>query len=474
MIFFSINRKDFIMKQQREHWGSRLGFILAAAGSAIGLGSLWRFPYMTGENGGGVFVLLYLLFTFIISLPIFLGELLIGRHTQKSPVFAYSEMSNHSHHWKLVGWLNVITSFLILSAYCVIGGWCVNYSLMSINHFTAGRSVEEIRSIFTTMAQAGDVNTFWLFIFILLNVGVVFGGIRKGIEYWSKILTPLLLVLLVGLLIYSTTLDGFGQAVSFVLKPNFANVKASTFLNALGMSFFTISVGLGIIVTYGSYMKQSEDIPKTGAIVACMTVLISIMAALMIFPVIFTFGFAPEGGPGLIFQTLPVLFEKLPGTLVLSSLFFFLVTFTALTSSISLFEVLVANLMELLTWPRARAVLIVAAATFVFGIPSALSGSGDMFSTWSVMYGKDFFTTILDIVSNWLMPISALLTTVFVGWFVHKKIIKEEFLRGSKLRYIFGIWFFLVKWLAPIGIILMILQEGDIIDINKMIQMIAG
>ncbi|HAZ16180.1 MAG TPA: sodium-dependent transporter [Parachlamydiales bacterium] len=458
------------MKQQREHWGSRIGFVLAAAGSAIGLGSLWKFPFLVGKHGGGLFVLLYIFFTFLISLPIFLAELVIGRHTQRSPIFAYSELSEHSPHWKLVGWFNVITSFIITSFYCVIGGWCVNYALMSLSHFTVGRSTEEIRNVFTVMARSGDINIFWFLVFLILNIGIVYGGIRKGIEYWSKILTPLLFILLFGLFIYSTTLPGFVDAVKFIFCPDLSLASPSTVLNALGMSFFTISVGLGIIVTYGSYMKSSEDIPKTGLIVASMTVLVSIMTTLIIFPIIFTFNFPTEGGPGLIFQALPVLFSKLPGTLVLSTLFFILVVFTALTSSISLFEVLVANLMELLSWPRGRSVLISAAGTFVLGIPSALAGSKYLFPSWTAMYGQgnDFMNTLDNLASNWMMPIAALLTTLFLGWNVSRQLIYEEFLKGTSLGYLMKGWFFLIRWIAPIAIILIILQEGKVIEFNKL------
>ena len=278
------------MKQAREHWGSRIGFIMAAAGSAIGLGSLWRFPYITGQNGGGAFVLLYLFFTFIIALPVFIGELVVGRNTQRSAVSAFSELSNHSQNWKLLGWLNVATTFLILSYYCIVSGWCVNYVLLSLTHFTAGRTPEQIGAVFDTLYISSDINLFWAFAFILINLGVVYGGIRKGIEHWSRILTPALLIILIGLFIFSCTLDGFKDAVRFIFYPDFAKLTPSGILNALGMAFFTLSVGLGIILTYGSYMKQSEDIPKTGMIVSAMTILVSLMSALMIFPIIFTFG----------------------------------------------------------------------------------------------------------------------------------------------------------------------------------------
>jgi len=458
------------MKQNREHWGSRIGFIMAAAGSAIGLGSLWKFPYIAGQNGGGVFVLLYLFFTFFIALPIFIAELVIGRHSQKSAVAAFASLSNNSTHWKMVGWLNVLTTFLILSFYSIVSGWCVNYAFMSLNQFTANKTPEQIRDIFNVVYASSDINLFWHFIFILLNVGVVYAGIRKGIEYWARILTPALLVILVGLFLFSTSLEGFGQAFRFILYPDFTKLSATGVLDALGMSFFTLSVGLGIILTYGSYMKQTEDIAKTGFIVSIMTLLVSIMAALMIFPIIFTFGFAPEQGAGLVFKTLPVLFAKLPGTLVVSTIFFILLVFTALTSSISLFEVLIANLIETFSWSRAKAVIVSATGVFVFGIPSALAGSGALFANWKTMYGKDFFDTLNYVTGNWMMPLAALFTTIFIGWFMDKRISAEEFLRGSTLGKLLKIWFFLVRWLSPIAIILIILQEGGLIDLNMIVN----
>lgn len=457
------------MKQAREHWGSRLGFIMAAAGSAIGLGSLWKFPYLTGKNGGGIFVLLYIMFTILISLPVFLAELVIGRNTQKSAIFAFSDLSGQSTRWKAVGWLSVITSFIILSFYCVVSGWCVNYAFMSINHFTEGRTPEQIRDVFNTVYSAGDISLFWNFIFILINLGVVYGGIRKGIEYWSKILTPALLVLLVGLLFYSTTLSGFGQAFRFIFYPDLSKLTPSGILDALGMAFFTLSVGLGIIITYGSYMKQSENIPRTGFIISSMTILVSLMSALMIFPIIFSFNFEPELGAGLVFKTLPVLFNQMPGTLVLSSLFFLLLVFTALTSSISLFEVLVANLIELFAWSRTKAVLTACIGTFILGIPSALSGSGTLFAKWQAMYNKDFFDTLDYVTQNWMLPFAALFTTIFVGWIVDRRLTLDEMSKGTDSRRYLKVWFFCVRWLAPIAIFIIILQNGGIIDINKLL-----
>lgn len=459
---------------QREHWGSKLGFIMATAGSAIGLGSLWRFPYITGQNGGGAFVLLYLLFTFGIGIPVFIAELLMGRKSQKSAVFAFANLSNQSEKWKLVGWFNIITSFLILSYYSVISGWTVNYALMSLSQFTDGKTVEQIQNIFDTLYVSGDINLFWHFIFILMTAGIVYGGIRKGIEYWSRLLTPALLVILTGLFIYATTLPGFGKALTFILYPDFSKLTASGVLDALGMSFFTLSVGLGIILTYGSYLKSTDDIPQTGLIIGSVSVIVSLFAALMIFPIIFTFGLTPEEGPGLVFKTLPVLFAKLPGTLVISTIFFVLFIFTTLTSAISLMEAIVANLMEVFSWTRAKATLIGGIGVFIMGIPTALAGSGTLFANWKLMYGTDFFGTLDNLTASWMMPIGGLMTAIFVGWVMGKKLIKAEFLQGTRYKNLVHLWIFLIRYLAPIAIFIVILQKGGIVDIPAIIQRIKG
>ncbi|MCP5505339.1 MAG: sodium-dependent transporter [Chlamydiales bacterium] len=459
------------MKTQREHWASQFGFIMAAAGSAIGLGSLWRFPYIAGDNGGGAFVLLYILFTYVLGVPIFIGELLIGRKTQRSPIFAYQELSKQSTNWRMVGYLNILTSFIILSFYCVVSGWCLNYALMSLNQFTLGKTPDQIRAIFDTVYTSSDLSVFWMALFILLNVGVVFSGIRKGIEHWSKILTPALLFILIAMFIYGTTMPGFSQAFKFMFYPTFSKLTPSAILNALGMAFFTLSVGLGIIVTYGSYLKPSENMPRTAFIVATMTLLVSLMAAMMIFPIVFSFNFPPEGGPGLVFKTMPILFAKLPGSLVISTVFFLLFVFTALTSSISLLEVLVANLMELFSWKRAKAVLISALAVFLFGIPCALSGSKALFPNWETIYGKDFFDTMNYITASWMMPIAGLLTTIFIGYIMEKEVTREEFMKGTNMAFFFRPWFFIIRYIAPLAVIIIILEQAGVLNLTALLNL---
>jgi NSS family neurotransmitter:Na+ symporter len=447
---------------------------MAAAGSAIGLGSLWRFPYIAGDNGGGAFVLLYIIFTYVLGVPIFIGELLIGRKTQRSPIFAYQELSKQSTNWKMVGYLNVLTSFIVLSFYCVVSGWCLNYALMSLNQFTLGKTPGQIRAIFDTVYTSADLNLFWMGIYILMNVGVVYSGIRKGIEHWSKILTPALFFILIGMFIYGLTMPGFTQAAKFIFSPTFSKLTPSAILNALGMAFFTLSVGLGIIVTYGSYLKPSENMPRTAFIVATMTILVSLMAAMMIFPIVFTFNFPPEGGPGLVFKTMPILFAKLPGSLVISTVFFLLFVFTALTSSISLLEVVVANLMELFSWNRSKAVIISAIGAFIFAVPSALAGSKALFPSWETIYGKDFFDTMNYITASWMMPIAGLLTTLFIGYVMEKQTTREEFLKGTTMGYLFRPWFFTIRYLAPLVVIIIILEQAGVLNLAPLFNLMRS
>jgi neurotransmitter:Na+ symporter, NSS family len=456
------------MKQQREHWGSKLGFIMATAGSAIGLGSLWRFPYVTGNNGGGAFVLLYFIFVLLIGIPAFIAELIIGRKAQRSAVGAYSELSKRSNSWRLLGWVNILTSLMILSYYSVIAGWTLNYTFMSLCQFAQNKTPEQIKGIFDILYKSADINLFWHFIFMLLTVGVVYGGIRKGIEYWSKILTPALLIFLAGLFLYTITLPGFAQSVKFIFYPDFSKLSTQGILQALGMSFFTLSVGLGIVLTYGSYMKPTENIPQTGIIVGAVSALVSLFAALMIFPIIFSFGLQPEEGPGLVFKTLPVLFSKLPGSLVISTIFFLLFVFTALTSSISLLEVVVSNLIEVFNWKRSKSVITAGIIAYILGIPSALAGSGKLFASWKLMFGKDFFGTIDEISADWLMPLGGFFAVVFAGWFLGKDVAKEEFLSGKKTKSFLKIWLFLIRYLAPVAILLVMLQRSGVIDINNL------
>lgn len=458
------------MQKQREHWSSHIGFILVAAGSAIGLGTLWKFPYVTGENGGGLFVLIYIACTFLIGLPVFIAELILGRTAQRGAVGSFAYLSQNATFWKGVGWLGVLSSFLIMSFYSVLAGWGMNYILMSLTQFWQGRTPSEISDTFTVLSKSGDITLFWHLGFTALTVAVVYPGIRQGIEYWSRFMTSSLLLILIALVCYSFTLHGFGEAFKFMFYPDFSKLTAAGILQALGLSFFTLSLGQGIMITYGSYMRRSDDIPQTGVIIGIMITIVSMLVGLMIFPIIFSFGFAPQEGLGLVFKTLPVLFSKLPGALIISTTFFTLFVFTALTSSIALVEVVAANFIDLFGWSRKKAVLIVGASCFLFGIPSALSNTNIIFSNWEAIYGKTFFGTIDELVSTWFLPICGLLTAIYVGWFFDKERVQQEYNAGTRYAKFFKPWFFFVKWVAPIAIIAIVLNSAGVINLNEVLQ----
>ena len=458
------------MQKQREHWGSKLGFIMAAAGSAIGLGTLWKFPYVTGENGGGAFVFVYILCTIFICIPLFIAELLLGRYAQKGAVATFTTIASPSSPWKVAGWLGVISSFLIMSYYSVIAGWGLNYVLMSLNNFYTKQTPEEIKNAFTVLSQSGDISVFWHLVFTAITVGVVYPGIRDGIEYWSKWMTSLLLIIVVGLFCYNLTLPGFPQAVTFIFSPDFSKLKPSAILEALGLAFFTLSLGQGIMITYGSYMRKTDDLPKTAFIVASMVVAVALLCAFAIFPIMFTFNQAPQAGFGLVFKTMPMLFAQLPGALLISTTFFSLFVFTALTSAIALVEVVVATMMDLHGWTRKKAALIVGAATFTFGIPSALSGTKIMFANWEELYGRTFFETVDSFTTVWLLPLCGLMIAIFTGWRLDKVIAQKEFEAQTTMMWFFKPWKFFIKWVVPVAIILILLQHSGCVNIDVIFQ----
>lgn len=457
------------MQKVREHWSSHIGFVFAAAGSAIGLGVLWKFPYVTGENGGGLFVLIYALCTFFIGIPVFVGELLIGRRAQRGAVGTFTSLSNHSSFWNSAGWLGVISSFIIMSFYSVIGGWGLNYTVMSLMGVFQELSAQQVADAFDILYTSGDITLLWHFLFTMLAVLLVLPGVKQGIEYWSKFMMGGLFLILLALFAFSTTLKGFPEAVQFVLYPDFSKFHLSSALEALGLAFFTLSLGQGIMITYGSYMVKADDMPKVAITIGIMIIVIAVLAALMIFPIIFTFGFSPEGGRGLIFKTLPVLFAQLPGSLLISTAFFILFTFAALSSAIAFIEVIAANMIDLWGWTRKRAVLIVGIACFLFGIPSALSGTDLLFANWTKIFGTTFFATVEDLVSIWFLPIGGLLTALFVGWSLPREISKEEFLAGTSFSQFYPTWIFFMRWVIPIAIVAILLEQTGIIRFNEIV-----
>jgi NSS family neurotransmitter:Na+ symporter len=451
------------MTEPREHWGSKLGFILAAAGSAIGLGTMWKLPYVMGQNGGGAFILLFLLFNFLVGIPLFMAELVLGRKSQRGAVGSFSQFTEEGSPWRLVGWMSVAASIIILGWYIVVAGWGLNYILIALSDSLKGRTIHEVSETFELFRASGDLNVLWQVLFLLANATIVLGGLNKGIEYWSKLMTSSLFVVLIGLALYSSSLDGFGKALEYVLYPDFTKLTSTSVLKALGLALFTLSLGYGVMITYGSYMQKSDDIPQTSIIVGIANFFAAIMIALMIFPMVFTYGFEPQEGEGLIFKTMPYVFEQLPGSIILSVGFFSLLIFAALTSSVSMLEVSVANFIDLKGWSRRKAVLVTCVIVFVVGLPTALSGTGMVFEHWPKIFGGSFLATT-DGLSDWFLTFGALFTSLFVGFKMDHLALKSAFSDGSKLQYLFSTWRFLIRYVVPAGIILVILQRARLLD----------
>ncbi|MCF7852750.1 MAG: sodium-dependent transporter [Simkaniaceae bacterium] len=455
------------MSHMREHWTSRLGFIFAAIGSAIGLGVLWKFPYIVGQNGGGYFLLAFIICVVIIGVPVFIAELMLGRSSESAAIMSFHKLSNGHRFWKIGGWLGVISSFIIMSFYSVISGYGMSYILMSLTNFSKGLTAHEVAGVYDKLSSSADISLLWHFIFTGVTMSIVFSGVRKGIEFWSRIMTRSLFIFLIVLFLYSISLDGFKEAARFIFYFDASSFKFSSALEALGLAFFILSLGQGIMISYGSYMKREENLPAMAGIVASSVIVVALLSSMVVFPVVFSFGFTPKAGPGLVFQTLPFLFAKLPGSIIISTLFFVLFVFTALTSAVAFIEVCATNLMELTSLTRRNAVIISGSGTFIFGIFSALSNTHYAFYEWKSIYGMNFLDNMDYLVSNWIIPLGGLITSIFAGWILDHKLAKAEFSANPFLARLFKPWHFFLKWCIPVLIFLIILQKTGMIDFDR-------
>lgn len=440
---------------ERGQWSSRTGFVLAAAGSAIGLGNIWRFPYVAGENGGGAFVFLYIAFVVIIGVPYMFAELGLGRATQRNPVGAIDSVRRGSA-WRLAGLLGVITGVGILSFYGVIAGWTFGYIFKMAVGKTAG---------FADFIASPGLVMFLFGVFMLMTTLIVHGGVQGGIEKWSKVLMPVLFVLLLGLIVYANSLEGASKGLAFYLKPDFSKITAKTTLAALGQAFFSLSLGMGLMITYGSYVSKSENLVVAGLSVAFFDTLIAIFAGLIIFPALFSMGHAPDAGPALVFGVLPELFGQMPGGLAVGAFFFVLLSVAALTSTISLLEVPVAFLVDEKKVNRKKIVWIVAAFTFLVGIPSALSqGASEFFSNFGwlperLTGGPDFLSHVSFVFGDFSLAFGALLLSIFVGWVWGADRAADEIQQGSPLfASSRGIWIFMIRFFVPVVVLLILLS----------------
>ncbi|KMY32531.1 hypothetical protein ACZ11_10445 [Lysinibacillus xylanilyticus] len=442
-----------------QQWTSKLGFILAAAGSAIGLGAIWKFPYMAGIGGGGAFFLIFIGFTLLIGLPLLLAEFVIGRSTQKEAVEAYRTIAPKTL-WPWVGKLGIATCFILLSFYSVVGGWILLYLWNAIT----GRLWEGNGSYEATFGEIIS-NPFLAvgsqLLFILMTIFIVSKGVQNGVEKVNKYFMPALFVLFFVLIIRALTLDGAGEGVRFFLQPDFSNVTSEIILYAMGQSFFSLSVGVGVMVTYSSYLPKEESLPRSAFSIVGLTLVITLLAGLAIFPVVFAFGMEPSQGPGLLFIVLPAIFSKMAFGKLFFIIFLLLFFFATITSAISMLEISVASLTTKGKGKREKMALIVGLLIFVVGIPSALSYG--VLSDFT-LFGKTIFDLADYTVSNILMPLGVLLVAIFVPFRMKKDVLMSELGVSKNKGYkLFVLWLFLLRYIAPIAIIIVFLNVIGVI-----------
>ena len=446
------------MTNERGSWGSRPGFILAATGSAVGLGNIWGFPTQVGQGGGAAFVLVYLISVVFICAPILLAEILLGRHSQLGPAGAVRRIAPRGVWW-VIGALAVAAGTFILSFYAVIAGWTAQYLWLSIRGGLAG-DAEGSGALFTALAGNGLRNIVFTGLFIAVTAWCVNRGIRRGIEAASRLMMPLLFVLLVVLAIRSVTLPGAAEGLAYYLRPDLSQVLDPNVLGAaVGQAFFSLSLGMGALITYGSYLHRSHPVRSASMAIVGIDTTIALLAGFIIFPAGFSItGFDPTAsGPGLIFAVLPQLFATLPGGFLFGAAFFLLLSVAAFTSTISLLEVPVAHAFDQWRWPRRKAVLAVAAFTFAFSIPSALSfGGSGLFSALPGI-GGSFFDLMVNVWNEWALPVGGMLISLFVGWKWGARFAGDELRRDGAGIPSPVLWGFLIRFVSPTAILLLII-----------------
>ena len=461
-------------------WSSRWAFILAATGSAVGLGNIWKFPYITGENGGGAFVLIYLVCIAVIGVPIMMAEIMLGRRGRQSPINTMHTLAieaGHNPHWKWLGWLGVAAGFLILSYYSVIAGWSLAYIFRTATGTFTDVTPDGVGSIFGSFLSDSESLLFWHTVFMVMTMLVVARGVAGGLEKAVKFLMPALFIILIILLGYAMNTAAFEEGIRFLFEPDFHALLYSTneagverlswnpVLIAMGHAFFTLSLGMGAIMVYGSYLPAGTSIAKTTFMIAGADTAVALIAGMVIFPIVFANGLEPGSGPGLIFQTLPLAFGHMPGGIFFGTLFFVLLSFAAWSSSISLIEPAVAWLVENRNMDRMKASVIMGIVCWLFGLLTVFS-----FNLWSDVYPLAMFetfkeSTIFDLLdyltANIMLPIGGLLIAIFSVWIMHEDASIDELNMGQGFTY--QVWHLLVRYVTPIAVIIVFLRAIGII-----------
>ena len=450
------------------YWSSRFAFVLAAAGSAVGLGNIWMFPYMAGENGGGAFVLIYLLCIALFGIPVMMSEVLLGRRGRSSPIHTMSTLAseeNRSSSWSLLGLMGLLAGFLILSYYSVVAGWALSYVIKTATGTFVGITGAGAGAVFDDLLSSPAQLLFWHTLFIVLTMLVVIKGVNKGLENAVRILMPTLFVLIIVLVIYAMVKGDFYTGLKFLFTPDFSKISPEVVLKAMGQAFFSLSLGMGAIMMYGSYLSSDASIAKTSFQVATTDTLVALLAGLAIFPIVFANGLEAAQGPGLIFNTLPLAFRNMAGGVLFGSIFFVLLVFAAWTSAISLIEPSVAWLIEKFSISRLFSSLICGSIAWIIGIGTVFS-----FNTWSrielfngtFLEGRSFFDMLEYMTSNIMLPLGGILICIFAAWFMRESSRRDEL--KIKHEFAYWCWRFLARYITPAGIILIFLQSTGVLE----------
>ncbi|MEM7569064.1 MAG: sodium-dependent transporter [Pseudomonadota bacterium] len=446
-----------------ENWSSGWTFILAAIGSAVGLGNIWKFPYEAGEGGGGAFVIIYIGFVFLIGVPVMIGELALGRRGQASPPIAVANIAfeeGRSTSWSVLGWMGVLGAFLVLSFYSVIAGWTFDYIFNTVTGATSGLTKETSNALFGDLAGSWQRMTAWHLLFMGLTVFIVARGVKAGIEKAVTYLMPALFGLLLVLVCYALVAGEAGQAFAFLFQPDFSKLTPNVVIQALGQAFFSLSLGLGAVMAYGAYLPKTVSIPRSALIIGAADTIVALLAGLAIFPLVFAYDLEVSSGPGLIYQTLPIAFGQMPGGFIFGLLFFLLLSVAAVTSSISMMEPMVSYLQERHHVSRIKAAIGVGIAAFICGLGTVLS-----FNEWSNMLvaGRTFFGNIDYLTNNIVMPMGGLLVALFVGWRLRYSSVREELssVSDSFFARIYG----LLGVVCPIALVLIFLSVTGLISL---------
>ena len=449
------------MADNRVTFGSKLGVILATVGCAVGLGSVWRFPYMLGTNGGAAFLLVYILFTIFLGLPVMITEFFVGRHSRSNTVGSFKKLAPGTR-WSWIGYNGILAAFLILSYYSVVSGWTLEYVWQTLNGSLYGSGAADYTEGFEAFSSDPFRPIFWTAVFIGLTHFVIVSGVDKGIERASKVMMPLLFLILVVMCVRSVTLPDAEAGLVYLFKPDLSKLTSSVVLSALGQAFFTLSLGMGCLITYASYFSKDTNMQATAWQVTLINTFVAVLAGVMIFPAVFSFGIAPSAGAELVFITLPNVFERLPISFLWSLIFYILLAMAALTSTISLHEVATAYVLEEFHLSRRKAAWIVSIGVFLLGIVSSLSFG--VLKEWTIG-GLTFFEAVDYLTAKIMLPLGGMLTCIFVGTRIDKKVLKAELTnQGTVKFYLFSTYVFFMKYVAPAAIGIVFLNELGVLD----------